>query len=65
MIFMTEILYLVFVISLNEAIAPFLTLMHAIVTLYIGRIHFVCTCVVVNSGNYVQVTLTNVILYGV
>ena len=33
MIFMTEILYLVFVIFINEAIAQFQTLMHAIVTL--------------------------------
>ena len=33
MIFITEILYLVFVIFINEAIALFQTLMHAIVTL--------------------------------
>ena len=61
MIFMTEILYLVFVIFINEAIAQFQTLMHAIVTLLIGCIHhFVCTCMVVNFRIYVQVTLTNI-----
>ena len=38
MIFTTEILYLVFVIFTNEAIAQFQTLMHAIVT-PLDRLH--------------------------
>ena len=61
MIFITEILYLVFVIFINEAIAQCQTLMHAIVTLWIGCIHhFVCTCMDVNSGTYGQVTLSDI-----
>ena len=39
MIFVTEILYLVFVIFINEAIAQFQTLMHAMVTLSIDTLY--------------------------